>query len=138
MLPEPGILALGGKLEAGGSELMRSKGFNNELISAEWVFLQKTGENNHLEKVQCVIVPGWGDREPTQSLVREVPKPLVSSKIAFPGEAGSEGRSGTASRMLQNAEALPEKQKMGPMGLLQAGCSWHTCAVPAPCFYVVH
>ena len=71
-----------------------------------------------MEKVQYLIVTGWGNREPAQNLVREVAKPLVLSKIPFIGEAGSECRGGTACSMLHNTEAFPEKEKIEAVRLL--------------------
>lgn len=76
--------------------------------------------------------------EPTQGLVREVPKPLVLPGFPFAGEAGGERGGGTACSVLRDTEMLPEKEKMEALRLLQVTCSGYTGVSPAPCFWVAH
>lgn len=70
--------------------------------------------------------------EPAQNQARNMPKPFVLSEIPFTGAAGSECRVGTAYRMLQITEALPEKEKMEAVRLLQDNYSWHTAVSCGP------
>lgn len=84
--------------------------------------------------MQYLIVPRWGNGEPTQDLIREVPNPLVLPKISFTEKAGSECKGGTACGMLQNTEVLLEKEKTEAVRLLQVNCFLHTDVSLAPCF----
>lgn len=61
--------------------------------------------------------------ELTQNQIREVPKPFLLSQVPFIGAAGSEYRVATACSVLQTTEALPEKEKMEAVRLLQGNCS---------------